>query len=110
VRRSFAGSILLSRLAKTHPAINWLQTVGARERQHALWILTGKNADLIQVPKLVLGQCEFDRREGVLTLVEAFRANDDRGYYRLCQEPCERETRRTTFMCFRDLACSTGGV
>jgi hypothetical protein len=32
--RSFAGSILLSRLAKTHPAINWLQTVGVLERQH----------------------------------------------------------------------------
>jgi hypothetical protein len=109
VGRSFAGSILLSRLAKAHPAINWLQTVGALERQHPPWILTGKSADLIQVPKLVLGQCELNSRESVLTLVEAFRANDDRGYYRFCQEPCERETCRTTFMCFRGLACSTGG-
>jgi hypothetical protein len=110
VGRSFAGSILLSRLAKTHPAINWLQTAGVLGRQHPPWILMGKSADLIQVRKVVLGQCEFDRRESVLTLVEAFRANDDRGYYRLCQEPCERETRRTTFMCFRDLACSIGGA
>jgi hypothetical protein len=74
VGRSFAGSILLSRLAKTHPAINWLQTVGTLERQHPPWILTEKSADLIQVPKLVLGQCAFDRRESVLTLVEAFAA------------------------------------
>jgi hypothetical protein len=55
------------------------------------WILTGKSADLIQLAKLVLSECEFDRREIVLKLVEAFRANDDRGYYRLCQEPCERQ-------------------
>ena len=72
--RSFAGSILLSRLAKTYPAINWLQKVGALEPQHPPWILTGKSADLIPVPKLVLGPCEFDRRESVLTMVEAFRA------------------------------------
>jgi hypothetical protein len=110
VGRSSAGSILLSRLAKTHPAINWLQTVGALERQRPPWILTGNSADLIQVPKLVWGQCEFDRRESVLTQVEAFRANDDRGYYRICQEPRERETRRTPFVCFHDLACSTGGA
>src|SRR5712664_2165780 len=92
----------LARLAETLPAINWLQTVGSLERQHPPWILRGKSADLIQLPKLVLGEFELDRREIVLKLVEAFRANDDRGYYRLCQEPCERETCRTTAMCFRD--------
>jgi hypothetical protein len=32
---------------KRNPAINWLQTVGAPERQHPPWILTGKSADLI---------------------------------------------------------------
>src|SRR6202171_461958 len=92
----------LARLAQTLPAINWPQTVGSLERQHPPWVLRGKSADLIQLPKLVLGECEFDRREIVLKLVEAFRANDDRGYYRLCQEPCERDTRRTTPVCFRD--------
>src|SRR5258706_13009260 len=54
------------------------------------------------MPKLVWGEFESARREIVLKLVEAFRANDDRGYHRLCQEPCERETCRTTSMCFRD--------
>jgi len=36
--------------------------------------------------------------------------NDDRGYYRLCQEPCEREMRRTTFMpsCSFMKTCQTG--
>src|SRR5467141_513103 len=91
-----------ARLAETLPAINWLQTVGSLEWQHPPWILGGKSADLIQLPKLVLGECEFDCREIVLKLVEAFRANDDRSYHRLCQEPCERETCRTTSMCFRD--------
>src|SRR5712672_4117068 len=91
-----------ARLAETLAAINWLQTVGSLERQRPPWILRGKSADLIQLPKLVFGECEFERREIVLKLVEAFRANDDRGYYRLCQEPCERETCRTTSMCFRD--------
>src|SRR6266403_3279288 len=91
----------LARLVETLPAINWLQTVGSLERQHPPWILRGKSADLIQLPELVLGECEFDRREIVLKLVEAFRANDDRGYHRLYQEPCERETCRTTSMCFR---------
>src|SRR5882724_4503232 len=91
-----------ARLAETLAAINWLQTVGSLERQHPPWILRGKSADLIQLPKLVLGEGEFDRREIVLKLVEAFRANDDRGYHRLCQEPCERETGWTTSMCFRD--------
>src|SRR5467141_945249 len=90
-----------ARLAETLPAINWLQTVGSLERQHPPWILRGKSADLIQLPKLVLGECEFDRGEIVLKLVEAFRANDNRGYHRLCQEPCERETCGTTSMCFR---------
>jgi hypothetical protein len=93
-------SMRISRFAKTHPAIRPLQTVGSLEQQRPPWILTGKSADLIQLPKLVLGECEFDRPEIVLKLVKAFRANDDRGYYRLCQEPCERETCRTTFMCF----------
>src|SRR6202011_5250979 len=83
-------------------AITWPQTVSSLERQHPPWILRGKSADLIQLPKLVLAECEFDCREIVLKLVEAFRANDDRGYHRLCQEPCERETCRTTSMCFRD--------
>src|SRR5713101_2585048 len=91
-----------ARLAETLAAINWLQTVGSLERQRPPWILGGKSADLIQLPKLVLGECEFDRREIVLKLVEAFRANDDRSYHRLCQEPCERETCRTASMCFRD--------
>src|SRR3981081_4726993 len=91
-----------ARLAETLAAINWLQTVGSLERQRPPWILRGTTRDLIQLPKLVLGGCEFDRREIVLKLVEAFRANDDRGYHRLCQEPCERETCRTTPVCFRD--------
>ena len=76
--------------------------LGSLERQHPPWILRGKSADLIQPPKFVLGECEFDRREIVLKLVEALRANDDRSYHGLCQEPCERETCRTTSMCFRD--------
>src|ERR1700732_2454118 len=92
----------LARLAKTLPAINWFQTVGSLERQHPPWILRGKSAYLIQLPKLVLGECELDRSEVVLKLVEAFRANDDRGYHRLCQEPCKRDTCRTTPVCFRD--------
>src|SRR6266446_4694570 len=92
----------LSRLAEALPAINWLQTVGSLERQHPPWILGGKGADLIQLPKLILGERELERREIVLKLVEAFRADDDRGYHRLCQEPCERDTCRTTSVCFRD--------
>src|SRR5258708_21509763 len=83
-------------------AISWPQTVSSLERQHPPRILGGKSADLIQLPKLVLGECEFDRREIVLKLVEVFGANDDRGYHRLCQEPCERDTCRTTPVCFRD--------
>src|SRR5258705_7639611 len=92
----------LFRLAETLPAINWLQTVGSLEWQHPPWIFRGKHADLVQLPKLVLGEYEFSRREIILKLVEAFRANDDRGYYRLGQEPCDRETRRTTPMRFGD--------
>ena len=76
-----------SRLVETLPAINRLQTVGSLERQHPPWILRRKRADPIQQPKLVLGECEFDRREIVLKLVEALCAYDDRGYHRLCQEP-----------------------
>src|SRR6267378_222514 len=91
-----------ARLAETLAAISWPQTVGSLERQRPPWILGRKSADLIQLPKLVLGECEFDRREIVLKVVEAFRGNDDRSYHRLCQEPCERETCRTTSMCFRD--------
>src|SRR5258708_37649895 len=83
-------------------AIAWPQTVSSLERQHPAWIIKGKSADLIQMPKLVLRECEFDRREIVLKLVEAFRANDDRGHYGPCQEPCERDTCRTTPVCFRD--------
>src|ERR1700738_3735764 len=92
----------VSRRAKTLPAINWFQTVGSLERQHPPWILRGKSADLIQLPKLVRGECEFDRREIVLKLVEAFCANYDRGYHGLCQEPCERETGGTTSVCLRN--------
>src|SRR6202035_5415841 len=92
----------LFRLAEMLPAINRLQTVGSLEWQHPPWIFRGKHADLIQLPKFVLGEYEFSRREIILKLVEAFRANDDRGYYRLGQEPCDRETCRTTAMCFRD--------
>src|SRR6202795_2982515 len=92
----------LFRLVETLPAINWLQTVGSLEWQHPPWIFRGKHADLIQLPKLVLGEYEFSRREIVLKLVEAFRANDDRGYHRLCQQPCERDACRTTPVCFRD--------
>src|SRR5712672_1220864 len=91
-----------ARLAETLAAINWLQTVGSLERQRPPWILRGKSAYLIQLPKLVPGECEFDRCEIVLKLVEAFRANDDRGYNRLCQEPCERDTCGTTPACFRN--------
>src|SRR3984893_16408618 len=96
------ASMRLSRLAETLPAVDWPQTVGPLKRQHPPWILRGKSTDLIQLPKLVLAECEFDCREIVLKLVEAFRANDDRGYHRFCQEPCERKTCRTTSMCFRD--------
>src|ERR1700694_2778851 len=92
----------LFRLAEMLSAINWLQTVGSLEWQHPPWIFRGKHADLTQLPKLVLGEYEFSRREIILKLVEAFRANDDRGYYRLGQEPCDRKTCRTTAMCFRD--------
>ncbi len=74
-----------SRLAETLPAINYSKTVGSLERQHPPWILGGKCTDLIQLTELVLGECEFDRREIVVKLVEAFRANNDRGYCRLCQ-------------------------
>src|ERR1700722_54508 len=79
-----------------------MQAVGTLEGQYPPWIFWGKGADLIQLPKLVLGECEFDRSEIVLKLVEAFRANDDRGYHRLCQEPCERDTCMTAPTCFRD--------
>src|ERR1700722_19708473 len=94
--------MLLSRFAETLPAINWPQTVGSLERQHPPGILRGKSADLIQLPKLVPGEWEFDRCEIVLKLVEAFRANDDRGHHRLCQQPCKRDACRTTAVCFRD--------
>src|SRR6202030_2466307 len=98
----FWVSLILLCLNRGRPGSLWIQPVGALEWQHPPWILTGKSADLIQLPKLVLGECEFDRREIVLKLVQAFRANDDRGDHRLCQEPCEREACRTTSMCFRD--------
>src|ERR1700677_496124 len=82
--------------------ITWPQTVSSLERQYPPWIFRGKSADLIQLPKLVLGEGEFNRCEIVLKLVEAFRANNNRGHHRLCQEPRERETCRTTSVCFRD--------
>src|ERR1700719_1652766 len=85
-------------------AILWPQTVGSLERQHPPRILSGKSADLIQLPKLILAECKFDRCEIVLKLVKAFRANDDRGHHGLCQEPCEREACRTTSVCFRDMS------
>jgi hypothetical protein len=66
VGRRFAGSMRLARLAKTRPAIHWFQTVGSLKRQHPPWILRGKSADLIQLLKLVLSECEVDRREVVL--------------------------------------------
>jgi hypothetical protein len=69
--------LILFCLNRCQPGSLWIQPVGALERQHPPWILGGKGADLIQLPKLVLGECEFDRREIVLKLVEAFRANDD---------------------------------
>jgi len=83
LRSAIQGSIRLARLAETLPAINYLQTIGSLQRQHPPWILRGKSADLIQLPELVLGECEFSRREIIMELVEAFRANDDRGYHRL---------------------------
>src|SRR5258705_2272808 len=92
----------LARLVETLPAINWLKTVGSLERQHPPWILKGKSADLIQLPKLVLSECEFDCREIVPKLAKSFRAYDARGYHRLCQEPRERNTCSTTSSVFRD--------
>src|ERR1700732_1851413 len=92
----------VAHLTQSLPAIGWPQAVGSLERQHPPWILKGKSADLLQLPNLVLCECEFDRREIVLKLLETFRADDDRGYHRLCQEPRERETRGTTPVCFRD--------
>src|ERR1700720_3288335 len=83
-------------------AIDWPQAVGSLVRQHPPRVLGGKSADLIQLPQLVLRECELDCREIVLKLVEAFRADDDRSDYRLCQEPCQRDACRTTAMCFRD--------
>src|ERR1700677_2811048 len=83
-------------------AITWPQTVGSLKRQYPPGIFRGKSADLIQLPKLVLGECDFNRCEIVLKLVEAFRANNDRGYHRLCQKPREREACRTTSVCFRN--------
>ena len=62
----------LFRLAETLPAINWLQTVGFLEWQHPPWIFRGKHADLIQLPKLVLGECELARREIILKLLRFF--------------------------------------
>ena len=59
-------------LAETLPAIDWPQTVGSLERQHPPWILGRKSADVIQLPELSLCECEFDRGEIVLKLVEAF--------------------------------------
>src|ERR1700677_2772435 len=83
-------------------AILWPQTDSSLERQRPPRILSGKSADLIQLPTLILVECEFNRCEIVLKLIKAFRANDDRGYHRLCQEPCARKTCRATSVCFRD--------
>src|SRR6476660_5831919 len=92
----------VARFAKSLPTINWLQTIGSLGQQHPPWILGGKRTHLIQLPKLVGGECDFDRSKIVLKLVEAFRANDDRGDHRFSEEPCERETCRTTSMCLGD--------
>src|SRR6185295_12686591 len=94
------GSMPVTRLAKSLPTINGLQTIGSLGTQHPPWILAGKSADLFQLPKLVGGERDFDRSKIVLKLVETFRADDDRGDHRLCQEPCEGETCGTTSMCF----------
>src|ERR1700747_1732952 len=83
-------------------AISCTQTVGSLERQHPSGIIKSKSAALIQLPKLILCESEFDRREIVPKLVEAFRANDERGYHRLCQQPCERDASRATPVFFRD--------
>jgi hypothetical protein len=56
------SSMRIARRAKTLPAINWPETVGSLDRQHPARILRRKSADLIQLPKLVWGECEFDRR------------------------------------------------
>jgi hypothetical protein len=48
------------------------QTVGSLERHYPPRILNGKSADLVQLPELVLGEFEFDRREIVLELIRAF--------------------------------------
>src|ERR1700683_2266215 len=96
------GLALIARLTEMLCAINWLQTIGALKSQHPPGILWGKIADFIQPPKLVLGEREFDRRQIVLKLVTALRANDDRSHHRLRQEPCERDTCRTTAVRFRD--------
>ena len=94
-----------ARLAETLAAINWLQTVGSLERQRPPWILRGKSADLIQLPKLVLGECEFDRREIVLKVVEAFRA-----WYRSIWSVCKRRRLASTasIMWPRDAPMSFG--
>jgi len=68
----------LAGLAATLPPINSLQTVGCLEGQHPPWILRGTqghSADFIQLPNLVLGECEFGSREIVLQLLETFRAD-----------------------------------
>src|ERR1700674_3971155 len=83
-------SVRLARFAQSLPTISGPQAVGSLERQHPPRILGGKSTDLIQLFKLVLCESEFDRRKIVLKLVETFRANDDRGYHRLWQEPRER--------------------
>jgi hypothetical protein len=46
--------------------ISWPQAVSSLERQRPPRILGGKGADLVQLPKLVWGECEFDRREIIL--------------------------------------------
>src|ERR1700733_4917027 len=91
-----------ARLAQSLPTVSGPHAVGSLERQHPPWIFRGKSADLIQLPELVVCECEVHRREIVFKLVGAFRTNDDRGYRRLCQDPRERETCSTTSVCFRD--------
>src|SRR5258705_13798214 len=62
VGKKFA-SMRCAHLAQSLPTISGPHAVGSLERQHPSWILKGKGADLIQLPKLVLCECEFDRRE-----------------------------------------------
>src|ERR1700722_4154543 len=51
------ASMRCAHLAQSLPTISGPRAVGSLERQHPSWILRGKSADLIQLPKLVLCEC-----------------------------------------------------